>query len=85
MLGGNQFYGSKKNITEYYNAIADDIYDFQENPSMVFNLWLKQTNGYQLDQKSKKLISELEEEHGYKRKIRNGKRWKYDEQTNEYV
>ena len=64
MLGGSQFYGSKMNITEYYNAIADDIYDFQENPSMVFNLWLKQTNGYQLDQKSKKLISELEEEHG---------------------
>ena len=64
ILGTAQFHGSKKNITEYYNAIADDLYDINENTPMVFNLWLKNAGNHRLGQKSKKLISELEEEYG---------------------
>jgi cobaltochelatase CobT len=63
ILGSAQFYGSKKNITEYYNVIADELYDIHENPPMVFNLWLKQASNHPLNQKSKKLISELEKEY----------------------
>jgi cobaltochelatase CobT len=63
ILGSAQFYGSKKNITEYYNAISDELYDIHENPPMVFNLWLKQASKHPLNQKSKKLISELEKEY----------------------
>ena len=63
ILGSAQFYGSKKNITEYYNIIADELYDIHENPPMVFNLWLKQASNHPLNQKSKKLISELEKEY----------------------
>ena len=63
ILGSAQFYGSKKNITEYYNAISDELYDIHENPPMVFNLWLKQASNHPLNQKSKKLISELEKEY----------------------
>ena len=63
ILGSAQFYGSKKNITEYYNVIADELYDIHENPAMVFNLWLKQASNHPLNQKSKKLISELEKEY----------------------
>ena len=64
ILGTAQFHGSKKNITEYYNVIADDLYDINENTPMVFNLWLKNAGNHRLGQKSKKLISELEEEYG---------------------
>jgi cobaltochelatase CobT len=63
ILGSAQFYGSKKNITEYYNVIAGELYDIHENPPMVFNLWLKQASNHPLNQKSKKLISELEKEY----------------------
>ena len=63
ILGSAQFYGSKKNINEYYNVIADELYDIHENPPMVFNLWLKQASNHPLNQKSKKLISELEKEY----------------------
>jgi cobaltochelatase CobT len=63
ILGSAQFYGSKKNISEYYNAISDELYDIHENPPMVFNLWLKQASKHPLNQKSKKLISELEKEY----------------------
>ena len=63
ILGSAQFYGSKKNVTEYYNAISDELYDIHENPPMVFNLWLKQASNHPLNQKSKKLISELEKEY----------------------
>lgn len=63
ILGSAQFYGSKKNITEYYNVIADELYDIHENPPMVFNLWFKQASNHPLNQKSKKLISELEKEY----------------------
>jgi hypothetical protein len=38
ILGTAQFHGSKKNITEYYNAIADDLYDINENTPMVLQL-----------------------------------------------
>ena len=54
ILGSAQFYGSKKNITEYYNVIAGELYDIHENPPMVFNLWLKQASNHPLNQKSKK-------------------------------
>jgi cobaltochelatase CobT len=63
ILGTAQFHGSKKNITEYYDVIADDLYDIYENTPMVFNLWLKQASNHPLNQKSKKLISELEKEY----------------------